>query len=1024
MRKNDFVPDENQMAIRRAYEKYPNKDIFVVATAGCLAPDTMVKMHDGRDKMAMYVGVGDELMGPDGGPRLVLSTASGEDDMYRVIPKTGKPFICNSSHILTLYSHHTGKISDFPISKFIDAPHKKLMYSIVRPEGGINYETKDVPVDPYLVGLWYAGGAQFDMSDTICFTIDSHSHNVLEYLRHGTELGEPIMESVVSGTKRLKRGFIPDVKLYFADTSPNGNSSSGAIIQYLINYNKRNLYQIPHEYLHNDRANRLKLLAGIMDALRFWPNQENVRFQCRRENVTHVLNQLYDLVFGLGYEMWETTYNVNKKWSVIITTPVDKIGEIPHLSEHVGQLRAPKRPMTKRKCHRTHFDIEPIGQGKWYGFSVNKDHRFLLSDYTITHNSGKTTTSCWLLNESSNRNVLFLAFNTDIADELGRRLPKYIITSTFHSWGYRTLKSHFPKIVIKKNMVFEECMKRMKRWGVHQYGQNEMIKTAMYVKKYVDFWRLGMCKNKHEFKRFVATQNMLPETDHTKFTEEIITWMGNYYKKALEVKSTIFIDFTSMLWAPVFLNLPFRKFREVFVDECFPGNQHVLMEGNVTMKIKDIHEAVQKGKKLNAISYNEKTKTFEPKPVTNSWGRGRKRLMTVVVDGAGEIKCTPKHKLLTLRGWIMAKHLVPGTDKLISYGFDDATIYSWRLTFPEDVYDIEVADNHNFVVVPSESEPKGFVAHNCQDSSKLMWEIIDRSCSIRGRKFAVGDESQSIYSFTGASPEIFLSRANNESAIKLGLPVSRRCSKAICTHAKSFCSNKIEAHPSNPQGFVGEGNFMDAEYEDYILCRNNKPLFVAFYSLIAQGKKCFINDDSLSQDLLRYLQDFEREDSMDVLKHRMLSDIKKAKNKLLKRGMKNVDNHPKIAKLAELFDIISFMMGKFDSPASIYKEIDNIFNKNDKRGIQLMTYHKSKGLEATSVYLIAPGLCPSNRANTKEMALAEKNLQFVAITRAKNNLYYDFDSIVDEKNMQKSWYTNNEIMLKKTLNKDFGTKFG
>ena len=41
---------------------------------------------------------------------------------------------------------------------------------------------------------------------------------------------------------------------------------------------------------------------------------------------------------------------------------------------------------------RTGFNIEEVGVGKYYGFTLNKDHLYLTSDYIIHHNSGKTCT--------------------------------------------------------------------------------------------------------------------------------------------------------------------------------------------------------------------------------------------------------------------------------------------------------------------------------------------------------------------------------------------------------------------------------------------------------------------------------------------------------------------------------------------------------------------------------------------------------------------------------------------------------
>lgn len=38
------------------------------------------------------------------------------------------------------------------------------------------------------------------------------------------------------------------------------------------------------------------------------------------------------------------------------------------------------------------FDVEYVGDGPYYGFTLSGDGRYLLDDFTVTHNSGKTNT--------------------------------------------------------------------------------------------------------------------------------------------------------------------------------------------------------------------------------------------------------------------------------------------------------------------------------------------------------------------------------------------------------------------------------------------------------------------------------------------------------------------------------------------------------------------------------------------------------------------------------------------------------
>ena len=73
----------------------------------CFAKDTPVLMYDGSVKAVQDVKVGDTVMGDSSTPRTVLSLASGEEEMYDIVPSIAcgdmardLTFTCNASHIL------------------------------------------------------------------------------------------------------------------------------------------------------------------------------------------------------------------------------------------------------------------------------------------------------------------------------------------------------------------------------------------------------------------------------------------------------------------------------------------------------------------------------------------------------------------------------------------------------------------------------------------------------------------------------------------------------------------------------------------------------------------------------------------------------------------------------------------------------------------------------------------------------------------------------------------------------------
>lgn len=80
--------------------------------------------------------------------------------------------------------------------------------------------------------------------------------------------------------------------------------------------------------------------------------------------------------------------------------------------------------------------------------------------------------------------------------------------------------------------------------------------------------------------------------------------------------------------------------------------------------------------------------------------------------------------------------------QLLGANYIKSIVYEGKAT----VYDISVADNHNFVTTPS-YYAAGVIVHNCQDMNPLRIAILD---SFLGQKIVVGDDAQQLYAWNGA----------------------------------------------------------------------------------------------------------------------------------------------------------------------------------------------------------------------------------------------------------------------------------
>lgn len=144
----------------------------------------------------------------------------------------------------------------------------------------------------------------------------------------------------------------------------------------------------------------------------------------------------------------------------------------------------------------------------------------------------------------------------------------------------------------------------------------------------------------------------------------------------------------------------------------------------------------------------------------------------------------------------------------------------------------------------------GCIVHNCQDITALQWEVIEKAFSNAEKIYITGDTSQSIYTYSGARPDILLKLARQYPLEYLSS--SYRLPRKVFELAKgivSFISEKIEEmpfdfHEGNPEGTVTQLNSVErlknfieepvtnkTEATWYLLVRN-KCFLPKFYALL------------------------------------------------------------------------------------------------------------------------------------------------------------------------------------------------
>ena len=143
----------------------PGNLITVTGYSGngkCHGKGTEILMYDGSIKKVEDIVIGDMVMGDDSTPRKVLSLCRGVDQLYKVNGVKGNSYIVNSEHILSLYnssgtSYGGHKYIDISVKDFLN---KSKRYQDMHKgyRAPVEFKEREVPLDPYLLGLWLGDG--------------------------------------------------------------------------------------------------------------------------------------------------------------------------------------------------------------------------------------------------------------------------------------------------------------------------------------------------------------------------------------------------------------------------------------------------------------------------------------------------------------------------------------------------------------------------------------------------------------------------------------------------------------------------------------------------------------------------------------------------------------------------------------------------------------------------------------------------------------------------------------------------
>jgi hypothetical protein len=290
-------------------------------------------MWDGRVKMVQDIKVGDQLCGDDSSPRTVLSIARGREKMYKIVSATGgDPYVVNESHILSLRIDDNGDLQwsepdqQYKISWF-DAVTRQFREALVGHDKHKAIECQQKLKIPKVIDI-----------------------PLTEYL------------SLPAATQNRMRGFRVPVEW-------EENRRGLSVDPYELGLSET--HSIPLNYKRNSPRIRLEVLAGIIDAsgklLR-----DSYEISCSDP-------QLQDDVLFVARSLG---------FSATIADPstISLSGNLAEIPTRVAEKKADSSH-SKNGVLLTEISIEELTEDDYYGFTLDGNSRYLLGDFTVTHNT-------------------------------------------------------------------------------------------------------------------------------------------------------------------------------------------------------------------------------------------------------------------------------------------------------------------------------------------------------------------------------------------------------------------------------------------------------------------------------------------------------------------------------------------------------------------------------------------------------------------------------------------------------------
>lgn len=380
---------------------------------GCHAKGTNILLSNGRTKRVEDITIEDTLCGPGGYPRRVLKLIRDKGQMYNINPVKGHSFAVNKDHILTLSrsrGYDKGSLVDVSVSDWLMwSKTKKSNYKLVR-SCAVEFSDKGIlPIDPYFIGIMLGDGS---FGQCVRFSINQDDTVIMKDVAEN--IAKKFSLNVIIDNDNRNKNAEVRISGRKGKLNPITKIFNDLKLDNMRSWNK----MIPDLYKFSSITDRKELLAGLIDSDGYM-----------RGNTFYLTSKSFSLVedvafisrsLGLAAYFSKTrkkaTNSKNKELSDYWTVTIS--GDISIIPTRLKRKRPNSRKQIKSVL-RTGFTATIAQIDDYYGFQVDRDNRYLMGDFTITHNCGKTEVLLGMQKMLGEENDAYLKFDATSTTEAG-----------------------------------------------------------------------------------------------------------------------------------------------------------------------------------------------------------------------------------------------------------------------------------------------------------------------------------------------------------------------------------------------------------------------------------------------------------------------------------------------------------------------------------------------------------------------------------------------------------------------------